>query len=169
MLQNVDYNFVGSFTRREASDAHHSGHLSNGDIYSRSSHEGRDGGEGDQFNNPSKSSETKEKHDGSTNDGQRRGYDVCGNIGDLFLGLENDVSGNSREHGDGTDGDILGCCEEPVDKHTHEGRVQAEFGFKVGKLGICHALRYNNGADSDACGKVRDEMSGQTKSKLTSH
>ena len=37
-----------------------------------------------------------------------------------------------------TDGDILGSREEPVDKNTHERRVETELRGELSQLGIGH-------------------------------
>lgn len=57
----------------------------------------------------------------------------------------------TRGSNDGTysDGDILGSRKEPVDQDTHERRVQAIFRWKLGKRGIRHTLRNDNGANGD--------------------
>lgn len=47
------------------------------------------------------------------------------------------------------DGDILGGSEEPVEQNTHEGGVETKLDLQLGKLGIGHGLRNDNGADGN--------------------
>ena len=49
-----------------------------------------------------------------------------------------------------TDGDVLGRRKEPVDEHTHKGRVQAKLDLEISELGISHALGDDDGADGNA-------------------
>ena len=53
-----------------------------------------------------------------------------------------------------TNGDILGRGKEPVDKRAHEGRIEAVLYWQLSKLGVGHALRNHDRADSDTCTMV---------------
>ena len=64
-----------------------------------------------------------------------------------FLFLSGSASAGKPTY---TDGDVLGRRKEPVDEHTHKGRVQAKLDLEIGELGVSHALRDDDGADGDA-------------------
>lgn len=52
------------------------------------------------------------------------------------------------------DGNILGSGEEPVDQHSHEGRVQTVLRRQKSEFGVGHALGNDDGTDSDTGDQV---------------
>ena len=47
------------------------------------------------------------------------------------------------------DSNVLGRRKEPVYQDTHKRGVETKLWGKLGKSGICHALRYHHGANGD--------------------
>lgn len=45
--------------------------------------------------------------------------------------------------------DILGCCEDPVQQDSHEGRVKTKLNRQVGQLSVGHTLGDDNSTDGD--------------------
>jgi len=70
MLQDVDHHLICRIASGESRNAHHGWHLSNADVKRRTSHEGADGGERNELNQPSKTCETKEANNGACDYGQ---------------------------------------------------------------------------------------------------
>ena len=159
VLQRVDHDEIGRSAGVEAFDfdAHQIGHLPNCNTDGRASDEGRDGGQGNEIDNPPTSDKANEADYGAANDCQGRGNDRTLNVWVFLLNLEDDITDNSGHDGDGTDGDIFRGGEEPVDEHAHEGRVETIFGRELSQLGVCHALGHHDSTDRD----TRDEIPNQ--------
>lgn len=70
ILQRVDNDHVRSVSRVDATDAHQLGDLASNDVDCRASHEGADGGQGNELDEPAKTGEAKKEDDGAGNDGK---------------------------------------------------------------------------------------------------
>lgn len=100
-LERVDDDHVGRGARVDALDAHELGHLAGDDVDGRARHEGADGRQRDELDQPAEAREADEADDGAGDDGQGRGDDVAGDVGEACCGLEDDVAGDLGHDGDG--------------------------------------------------------------------
>jgi len=113
MLQGVDDDLVSSITGRESNDTHQGWNLTHGDVDGRSGHEGGDGRERDEVDNPTEPRKTNETDDGSSDDSECRSDDMCTirvyfvQIWVSFGCLDHHVSGNRRHDSDRANGDIF--------------------------------------------------------------
>lgn len=167
-LEGIDDDPVWSIASVDLGNAHELADLAGNDVDGGTRHEGADGGERNDLDDPSQTCQTHETDDGARDDGQCRGNDMAGNVRQGTLGLEHDISGNLGHDSDGlrwlaesanhrendgpyTNGNVLGCGEEPVDEDAHKGRIQAIFNGKLGKLGVSHTLWNDNGSNGNTC------------------
>ncbi|EGX95530.1 hypothetical protein CCM_00184 [Cordyceps militaris CM01] len=167
-LEGVDDDAVGGVAGVDLGDAHELGDLAGDDVDAGARHEGANGGQGDDLDDPAEAGESHEEDDGAADDGEGRGDNVTLDVRQDILGVENNVSGYLGHDGDGlrasyTNGDVLGGGKEPVNQDTHEGRVETIFDGELGKQGVGHTLRDDDGADGDAC----DFLVRRTSNKVT--
>lgn len=76
----------------DVGDTHKLGDLASQNVDGRASHEGADGGQGDELDNPSQAGKTEEQDDAASDESQRRGNDVAWDIGRPFCDGEDDIS-----------------------------------------------------------------------------
>ncbi|KAK1243482.1 hypothetical protein MKX07_004110 [Trichoderma sp. CBMAI-0711] len=98
-LERVDDDLVRRVARVDALDAHQLGHLTGGDVDGRARHEGADGRQRDELDDPAQAGEAQEADDGAGDDGQGRGDDMAGDIGEAIGRPEHDVAGDLRHDG----------------------------------------------------------------------
>lgn len=91
-LECVDDDLVRRLAGLDVGNSHELGDLANGDVDGGARHEGADGGQGDEFDEPAESRQTEEDDDGAGDDGERRSDNMALDLGELVLGLENDVT-----------------------------------------------------------------------------
>lgn len=163
-------------------NAHQLGDLASRNGDGRARHEGADGRQGNELDEPSQTSQAKEGDDGARDDGQSGRNQVGRDVWEVLTGALDNVAGDLRHDSDRlrtlawglsqwevvcgetyANGDVLGGREEPVDEDTHEGRVKTILDGQSGQLSIGHRLRDDNSADggtwdlSAAAPNVKDE------------
>lgn len=98
-LERVDDDQVGRRPRVDAFDAHELGDLAGDDVDGGAGHEGADGRQGDELDEPAQACEADETDDGARDDGQGRGNNVAGDIGESGCGFEDDIAGDLGHDG----------------------------------------------------------------------
>ena len=99
MLEGVDGDLIRSLAIGEADDTHQTGQLSDGDVDGRSGHEGGNGGQGDELDDPPAANQTNEDDDGTSQDGDGRGHLIARNLGFFLLRLEHNIADDGGCHG----------------------------------------------------------------------
>lgn len=105
-LERVDDDPVCGRTRVDALDAHQLGHLAGRDVDGRARHEGADGRQRDELDQPAQARKAQEADDGTGDDGQSRGNHMPGHVRQSGRRLEHDVAGDLRHDGHRL---LLGC------------------------------------------------------------
>lgn len=100
-LERVDDDQIRGVSRVDALDAHQLGHLAGDDVDGRARHEGADGRQRDELDEPAQTGEADEADDGAGDDGQRRGDNVAGDVGESCCGFEDDIAGDLGHDGNG--------------------------------------------------------------------
>lgn len=101
VLEGVDDDLVRGSTCVDALDSHELGNLAGGDGDAGASHEGADGGERDELDDPSNAGETDERDNGTDDDGESRSNNMALNVRDRLGRGQNDVTCDLRHDGDG--------------------------------------------------------------------
>ena len=143
--------------------------MAHGDVDGGAGHEGGNGGQRDELDDPAAPDQADGHDDDAAYDGQTRGHLVIGVFRMLSTDLPHHVADNFRHDRHGlascqrgwtvrvgthahekeithADGDILGGGEKPVNQDPHEGRVQAELRIQFSETGVGHGLGHHHRA-----------------------
>jgi hypothetical protein len=74
-----------------------------------------------------------------------------------LLNFDDDVADDSGHDSHGSDSDVLGCCESPVENETDEASIEAILGRQFGEKSIRHTLGNDHEADRDTCDYIAKE------------
>lgn len=116
----VDDDKVRRSTGVDTRYAHHCRHLAGADGDGGTGHERSDGNQRDKLHDPPEPSETNEQQNGASNDRKCPGNICRFDLWLCFLDLGDNVADNGAHHSNGTDGDILGGSESPVENESNK-------------------------------------------------
>jgi hypothetical protein len=92
-LQGVDEDEVGCVASGEARDPHHSRNLADHNVEGRACHEGREGGERDDIDDPSAADKADEQDDGAGEDSKGGSNDMAIDVRQSFGQVGNNAAG----------------------------------------------------------------------------
>lgn len=149
-LEGVDYDEVGWTTGGDIGDAHESRDLTRTNTDGGTGHKRGNGHQRNQLDNATETSETDEEQHSTSNDRQSSGNIGGSHLRVLLAHLDHDVSDNRRHDSHCANGDVLGCCECPIENETDEAGVETILSWQLRQQSVSHSLRNDHEADSDA-------------------